>query len=110
MVKRALYVKNMNAPLAVPVTVGTTAGGTVLVAANPARLSITLQNVGTEACILRLGGNPTNAAYNMVLAADSGTRKGTGGTVTFADYQGEIKGLTEANTTIIAIIEELSTP
>ena len=110
MIKRALQVKHSNAPIAVPVTVNTNAGGTVIAASNPARLNITLQNVGTEACIIRVGGNPTNAAYNMVLAADTGARKGAGGSITLSDYQGAIKGLTEANSTVIAITEEVSTP
>lgn len=99
------YDYNSNPLAAAPVSVGTTAGGTIIAKANKDRLSITLQNVGTEPCIIRLGGDPSTSAYNMVLAADSATRKGNGGSITLRDYTGAIKGITEANSTVIAVTE-----
>ena len=109
MVKRALRVTHSNPPIADPITIEVTVGGTVIAIANPARLSITLQNNGTEPCLIRLGGNPSITAYNMVLGADSGIRKGCGGNAVITEYCGEIKGITEANTTVISVTEELST-
>ena len=102
---RTVLKQSSSAPAASPVTVDTTAGGAVLIAANASRLSVTLQNVGTEPCIVRLGGNPTNAAYNFILGEDSAAREGNGASVTIRDYTGEIKGLTEANSTVIAVME-----
>jgi hypothetical protein len=93
------------APVATPVTVDTTAGGTVIAAANADRLSITIQNVGTEPCIIRLGGNPSATAYNLILAEDTAAKAGAGGKVTIKNYIGAIKGITEANSTVIAVCE-----
>ena len=96
---------NSNPLPAVPVTVDATVGGTVIAKKNKDRLSITLQNVGTEPCILRFGGNPTNTEYNHILGVDSAARAGNGGSITLCNYTGEIKGLTEANSTVIAVTE-----
>jgi hypothetical protein len=93
------------APAASPVTVDTTAGGTELVAANANRISVTLQNVGEEPCLIRLGGTPAAGAYNMILGKDSAAKAGNGGSITITDYTGAIKGLTEANSTVIAVTE-----
>ncbi len=96
------------APGADPVAVDTTAGGKVIAARNERRLSITLQNVGTEPCLIRYGGNPDATHYNIILGADSAAKKGNGGSATIRDYVGEIKGLTEANSTTIAVTEVTS--
>jgi len=93
------------APAASPVTVDTTVGGTVIAAANTSRKYIVLQNNGTIACIVRLGGDPTNAAYNFVLAPATAARDGKGGSITIDLYQGAIKGLTESSSTIISVTE-----
>jgi hypothetical protein len=93
------------APAATPVTVDTTAGGIVIASKNEKRLSITLQNVGTEPCLIRFGGNPSATAYNVILGKDSAAKAGNGGSITIRDYIGEIKGITEANSTVIAILE-----
>ena len=95
------------APSASPVTVDTTVGGTVIAAAAASRKSITLQNNGTEPCIIRLGGNPTNAAYNFVLSESTGARDGLGGSITLNTWKGAIKGLTEANSTVISVLDLL---
>jgi len=94
-----------SAPIAAPVTVDTTVGGIVIAKTNANRLSITLQNVGIEPCIIRLGGDPSATAYNLILGVDSAARAGNGGSVTIRDYYGAIKGLTEANSTVIAVME-----
>lgn len=93
------------APTASPKTIATTAGGTAIVSANPNRLSVTLQNTGTEAVIIRLGGDPSTTAYNFVIGADSSARKGGGGSVTITDFTGAIKGIVEANSGTIAVTE-----
>jgi hypothetical protein len=92
-------------PTASPVTVNTTSGGIVIAAKNSKRISITLQNTGAEPCIIRLGGDPSTSAYNLILAEDGGTRYGEGGSITITDYVGPIKGITEANSTTIAVLE-----
>jgi hypothetical protein len=99
------YEYNSNPLAAVPVTVDTTAGGTVIAKRNKDRLSITLQNVGIIPCLLRLGGGPSATAYNVILAADSAEKAGEGGNVTIRDYTGEIKGITESSSTVIAVME-----
>ena len=106
--QRDIIYKHSNAPAATPVTVDTTLNGTVIAAANLHRQSITLQNVGSVPCLVRLGGNPSSSAYNFILAADSGTRLGQGGSITLTAFQGEIKGITESSSTSIAIYEEIS--
>lgn len=97
--------KTSTAPGATPVTIPVTAGGTTILAANANRISATLQNTGTEPCIIRLGGNPSTTAYNFILAEDTGVRIGAGGSRTINNFTGEIKGITEANTTTIAVEE-----
>lgn len=96
------------APTASPVTVDTTGGGIVIASANARRKEIMIQNNGTEPCIVRLGGNPTTAAYNFVLSEATGARDGLGGSITIDTFIGEIKGLTEANSTIVSVMELLS--
>ena len=97
--------RTATAPTATPVTVDTTSGGTALASANVNRLNITLQNNGTEPCIIRLGGNPSINAYNIVLAEASTVRAGDGGSITLDNYTGSIKGITEANSTVISVTE-----
>jgi hypothetical protein len=105
MVNTMRFDYNSNALPAAPVTVDTTAGGTVIAKANKDRLSITLQNVGTEPCLLRMGGDPSATAYSHVLGADSAAKAGNGGVISLYNYTGEIKGITEANSTVIAVTE-----
>lgn len=88
-----------------PVTVDTTAGGTVIAAANDQRKEIILQNCGTTACIICCGETPTTSNYNFVLSAGSGARDGLGGSITIDFYQGVITGLTEASSTAIGVTE-----
>lgn len=95
------------APAASPVTVDTTAGGTTLIAANTSRKKVILQNCGTEPCILRFGGNPSTSAYNYVLKDCTSARDGLGETIELDFYTGAIKGIVEANSTVIAITEFL---
>jgi hypothetical protein len=96
---------NSNALAATPVTVDTTAGGTIIAKNNKDRLSITLQNVGVIPCLLRLGGDPSATAYNLILGTDSAAKAGDGGSITIRDYTGEIKGITESSSTVIAVME-----
>lgn len=102
---RTIEKQSNSAPTASPVTVDTTAGGTVIAAANANRISITLQNTGTEPCIIRLGGDPSASAYNFILGEDSAAKAGNGGSITIKNYTGAIKGITEANSTVIAVTE-----
>ena len=97
--------KTVTAPAAAPVTVDATSGGTVIVAANVNRLGLMLQNVGTEPCLIRLGGNPSATAYNYVLSKDSGAKVGAGGSLILDNWRGAVKGITEANSTVIAVTE-----
>ena len=99
------YSYTSTALTASPVTVGTTSGGTVIAAENLKRKEITLQNNGTEPCIIRLGGDPSTTAYNVVLKDCTAARDGLGASVTISFFQGEIKGITEANSTVISIME-----
>ncbi len=93
------------APAAAPVTITDAVGGVVIAAANAKRKYIIIQNCGTEPCIVRLGGNPTTAAYNFVLEDCTANRDGKGAAIRIDGYQGAIKGIVEANTTVIAVTE-----
>ena len=88
-----------------PVTVDTTAGGTVIAASNDKRKEITLQNNGTEPCIICLGGNPATDNYHIVLSKSTTARDGLGASITIDWYKGAIKGLTESNNTVISVME-----
>jgi len=95
------------APTAAPVTVNTTVGGIEIAAASATRKSITLQNCGTEPCIIRLGGDPSTAAYNFVLSDGTAARDGLGASITLDTWKGAIKGITAANSTVIAVLDIL---
>lgn len=97
--------KTSTAVTATLVTVPATAGGIVIVAANSSRLYVILQNNAAEPCLLNLGGEPTISAYNYILAEPTGVRFGNGGALRIDNYQGEIKGLVESNTTVVSILE-----
>lgn len=106
-VKRSYVYSDDTSFNASPITVDTDA--TVIVAANLSRLTVTLQNVGDKPCIIRFGGTPSPEAFNMVLAADTSTRQGQGGGVSIENWQGEIQGITETGSTVIAVYERVST-
>ena len=90
---------------ATPITVATTVGGTVIAAANDTRKEITLQNNGTQPCIICLGGTPTTTNYHLVLAKATANRDGLGASITLDWYKGAITGLTESSTTVISVME-----
>jgi hypothetical protein len=78
---------------------------TVIATANSNRKILSIQNVGVQPALIRLGGTVSTALYNMVLSADSGTRSGTGGSVELANYTGQVGAITETGTTIITTFE-----
>jgi len=92
-------------PTSTPVTVDDAEGGTSLIAANPDRLSVTLQNVGIVPCLICLGDDASDSNYSAVLAADTDIRAGKGGVIEIRDYLGSISGITEADSTDIAVTE-----
>lgn len=89
-----------------PVSVDSTVGGIEIVPANPNRIKVRIQNLGTQPVILNYGGIPTTSDLDGVLAGGSGIRTGDGGTVTEYNWKGQIKGLTETGSTIISVFEE----
>jgi hypothetical protein len=97
--------KTDNAPAAAPVTVDSTENGVVIVKKNNKRKSVTLQNTGTVACLIRFGGNPSATAYNLILSGGAVAKDGTGGSITIREFTGEIKGITESGSTTIAVTE-----
>ena len=77
-----------------------------IAAANAKRKHIILQNNGLEPCIVRLGDSAVSTAnYNFVLSAATAARDGLGGSITIENYQGQILGICEANSTIISVTE-----
>ena len=76
-----------------------------VVAANADRISVTLQNCGTEPCIFRLGGTVSTAAYSFVLSDGTAARDGLGASITIENYTGAITGICEANDTTISVLE-----
>lgn len=56
---------------------------TILVA-NPARVSFTVQNVGTTAASVRLGAGASASVYHFALKGGSGDNDGLGGSIVFS--------------------------
>lgn len=89
------------------VTVDDTATGTEIVAANSSRIKLIIQNQDSQPVLLSFGENTSITSYSMVLSGASGVRTGDGGTYTAENWKGQIKGITEANSTVVSIFEEV---
>lgn len=89
------------------VTVDDTANGTEIVAANSNRIKLIIQNQDSQPVLLSFGENTSITSYSMVLSGASGVRTGDGGSYTAENWKGQIKGITEANSTVVSIFEEV---
>ena len=72
----------------------------VLVApSNQNRLECILQNVNTDAVLVKLGTGVGTSSYNFILTPDTGIRAGNGGTLTIDNYLGDITIICESGKT-----------
>jgi len=85
-----------------PVTITTTA--TLILDTNTLRKHCIIQNVNTTAYKIRLGSIPTTTSYDLIIGGDSGSEEGRGGVLNLEQYQGEIYGIVDSGTTVIAVI------
>lgn len=63
------------------------------IAANPARVGFSIQNLGQNALFVRLGTGATTSVFHVVLKAGTANDDGTGGILTMTDgtvYTGEV--------------------
>ena len=89
------------------ITVDTTATGTQIVAANANRIRLIIQNQTSQPVLLSFNENTSITSYSLVLSGTSGTRTGDDGTYTTESWKESIKGLTEANSSVLSIFEEV---
>lgn len=57
------------------------ASSTTALASNPARVGWTIQNLGTNALFVNLGGTASTTVFHTVLKAGTGNDDGSGGSV-----------------------------
>jgi hypothetical protein len=89
------------------VPVDTTANGTIIVDANPDRVSVFIQNQSSQPVLINFGDDVTTLKYCTILTGSSGLRIGDGGSYTSNSWKGSIKGLVEAETADVTIFEEV---
>lgn len=92
-----------NTPALIP---GTGSSITVL-AANPARIGFSIQNVGTTAAYILFGTGASATVYHFALKGGTGNNDGLGGSITFTTgtiYDGVVT-MFGASTAIVTILE-----
>lgn len=67
---------------------GNGSSGVTILAANPARIGFSIQNVGTTAALIRIdgflaGNTATGSVYHFALKGGTGNNDGTGGSISF---------------------------
>lgn len=91
------------------VSVDTTVNGVEIASSNINRAKISIQNTGTNAVLLAFDENVSSTNYSIVLAADNGIRLGEGGIFESSSWKGQVKGITEVDTTTVSVFEEVYT-
>lgn len=100
------YAKTSVGPNAVsPVTVNTSSTEIIPADTTNRRMKVTLQNNGTEPCIIKLGGAVSTSDYHYVLSDGTAARDGLGASIVLENFTGAIYGITEANSTAISVLE-----
>ena len=89
------------------ITVDDTVNGTEIVASNSSRIKVTLQNQDSQPVLVSFGENTSITSYSITLSGASGVRTGDGGSYIAENWKGQIKGLTEAGSTIVSVFEEV---
>ena len=88
------------------ITIDTTENGVEIVGANSNRRNLIIQNQGNSPILLNFSDDVSITNYRMILPAASGIRSGDGGSFVTDIYKGNIKGITEADSSIISVFEE----
>lgn len=78
---------------------------TVLLRKNVRRNRVIIQNTGTEPALIKVDGDPAIEDYDFVLASDNTDREGNGGNIIIEGIKGEIKAITENNSTSVSVME-----
>lgn len=73
--------QNSNTP---SIIAGDGSGAVTILAANPARIGFSIQNVGTTVAKVRLGSGASDTVYHYALKGGSADGDGLGGSVTFS--------------------------
>ena len=89
-----------------PTSIGLTE--TTIIEANSNRTRIALQNIGTNAIMIKVGTGISTSDFHFILPKDTGIRDGNGGAIEMTE-KGKIVGLCEIATSNIAIIEREAT-
>lgn len=94
-----------NASVPAVVTAGDGSNAITILAANPARIGFSIQNVGTTAAKVAFGTAATDK-FHFVLKGGTGDNDGLGGSVTFTDgaiYDGIITFFGASTAKLIAV-------
>ena len=76
--------------------------------ANDSRISLTIQNTGTNKVYVRFGAAPVIAGtkfYSFILPPASGVEEGDGGTLTVDHFKGDVWVMTASGTSQIVATE-----
>ena len=89
------------------VSVDTTVGGTVILAANSNRISARIHNQDSQPVLISYEDTASIAVYSEMLAGASGVRTGDGGFLSYPEWKGQIRGITEAGSTVVSVFEKV---
>ena len=89
------------------IPVDATVGGTVILAANSSRISARIHNQDSQPVLISYENTASITVYNEVLAGASGVRAGDGGFLSYPEWKGQIRGITEAGSTVVSIFEKV---
>ncbi len=97
--------QNSNVP---DIIAGDGATGVTILAANPARIGFSIQNVGTTAALVRFASGASATVYHFALKGGSADNDGLGGSISFTAgtvYNGLITmfGASTAKVTVLEI-------
>ena len=89
------------------IPVDATVGGTVILAANSNRISARIHNQDSQPVLISYEDTASITVYNEVLSGASGVRTGDGGFLSYPEWKGQIRGITEAGSTVVSIFEKV---
>ena len=72
----------------------------MLLEENSERCKVIIQNIGLEPCYIKLGNGVSKEDFHFVLAPDTASSFGNGGSVTLDNWHGEVYAICEKETTV----------
>jgi len=103
---RALIEGSPQASVSTPAQTGQGVAAAVILAANPKRKGLIIQNTGTTVIKLTFGATlPTTTAYHIALSACTGADDGTGGTYVDDSWVGVVNALSSGAGGTLVITE-----